>query len=162
MEPVCCSMSSSNCCFLTCIQISQETGQVVWYSHLSQNFPQFIVIHTIKGFGIINKAEIDVFLVLFCFLELSEKSFFRDVSDSWLNSANLEAVDPGGPAMFTLASSLEDPRDRGACWAAVCRVAQSQTRLKRLSSSSSSRWRQSPQELGNFDPVAIRVCLLQD
>ena len=45
-------MSSSNCCFLTCIQVSQEAGQVVWYSHLFQNFPQFIVIHTVKGFGI--------------------------------------------------------------------------------------------------------------
>ena len=55
-------MSSSNCCFLTCIQISQEAGQVVCYSHLFQNFPQFIVIHTVKGFGIVNKAEIDVFL----------------------------------------------------------------------------------------------------
>ena len=44
LEPVCCSMSSSNCCFLTCIQVSQEAGQVVWYSHLFQNFPQFIVI----------------------------------------------------------------------------------------------------------------------
>ena len=57
-------MSSSNCCFLTCIQVSQEAGQVVWYSHLFQNFPQFIVIHTVKGFGIVNKAEIDVFLAL--------------------------------------------------------------------------------------------------
>ena len=66
-EPVYCSMSSSNCCFLTCIQISQEAGQVVWYSHLFQNFPQFVVIHTIKGFGIVNKAEIDVFLELSCF-----------------------------------------------------------------------------------------------
>ena len=60
-------MSSSNCCFLTCIQISQEVGQVVWYSHLFHNFPQFIVIHTVKGFGIVNKAEIDVFLELSCF-----------------------------------------------------------------------------------------------
>ena len=63
----CCSTSSSNCCFLTCIQVSQEACQVVWYSHLFQNFPQFIVIHTVKGFGIINKAEIDVFLELSCF-----------------------------------------------------------------------------------------------
>ena len=55
------SMSSSNCCFLTCIQISQEAGQVVWYSHLFQNFPQFIVIHTVKGCGIVNKAEIHAF-----------------------------------------------------------------------------------------------------
>ena len=53
-------MSSSNCCFLTCIQISQEADQVVWYSHRLKNFPQLIVIHTVKGFGIVNKAEIDV------------------------------------------------------------------------------------------------------
>ena len=57
------------CCFLTCIQISQETGQVVWYSHLFQNFPQFIVIYTVKGFGTVNKAEIDVFLELSCFFD---------------------------------------------------------------------------------------------
>ena len=56
-----CSMSSSNCCFVTCMQVSQEAGQVVWYSHLFQNFPQFIVIHTVEGFGIVNKAEIDGF-----------------------------------------------------------------------------------------------------
>ena len=61
LGPVCCSMSSSNCCFLTCIQISQEADQVVWYCHLFQNFPQFIVIHTVKGFGIVKKAEVDVF-----------------------------------------------------------------------------------------------------
>ena len=66
LEPVCCSMSSSNCCFLTCIQISQEAGQVVWYFHPLKNFPQFIVIHTGKSFGIVNKAEIDVFLELPC------------------------------------------------------------------------------------------------
>ena len=60
-------MFSSNCCFLTCIQVSQEAGQVVWYSRLSQNFPQFIVIHTVKGFGLVNKAKIDVFLELSCF-----------------------------------------------------------------------------------------------
>ena len=67
LEPVCCTMASSNCCFLTCIQVSQEEGLVVWYSHLFQNFPQFIVIHTVKGFCIVNKAEIDVFLELSCF-----------------------------------------------------------------------------------------------
>ena len=61
--------SSSNCCFLTCIQISQEAGQVLLYSHLFQNFPQFIVIHTVKGFGIVNKSEIDVFLELSCFFD---------------------------------------------------------------------------------------------
>ena len=61
-------MSSSNCCFLTCIQVSQEAGQVVWCSHLFQNFPQFIVIHTVKGFGIVIKAEIDVFWNSLAFL----------------------------------------------------------------------------------------------
>ena len=60
-------MSSSNRCFLTHIYVSQEAGQVVWYSHLFQNFLQFIVIHTVKGFGIVNKAEVNVFLELSCF-----------------------------------------------------------------------------------------------
>ena len=60
LEPVCYSMSISNCCLLTCMQISQEAGQVVWYSHLFKIFPQFVVIHTVKGFGIFNKAEVDV------------------------------------------------------------------------------------------------------
>ena len=68
LEPVCCSMSSSNCCFLTCTQVSQEAGQVVWYSHLSKNFPQFVVIHTVKGFGIVNKGEVDVFRNSLAFL----------------------------------------------------------------------------------------------
>ena len=60
-------MDSFHCSLLTCIQISQEAGQVGWYSHLLKNFPQFVVSHTIKGFGVVNKAEIDVFLELFCF-----------------------------------------------------------------------------------------------
>ena len=67
LEPVYCSMSSSNYCFLTCIQISQEVSQVVWYSHLFKNFPQFVVIHTVKGFGVVNKAEVYVFIKLSCF-----------------------------------------------------------------------------------------------
>ena len=60
LEPVCCSMSSSNYCFLTCIQISQKAGKVVWYSHLFKNFPQFVVIHRVKGCGVVNKAEVGV------------------------------------------------------------------------------------------------------
>ena len=63
------TMSDFNSCFLTCIQISQEAGQVVWYLHLFQSFPQFIVIHTVKGFGIVNKGEIDVSLKLSCFID---------------------------------------------------------------------------------------------
>ena len=57
---------------LTCIQVSQEAGQVVWYSHLFQNFPQFVVIHTVKGFGIVNKAEIDVFFGTLAFLMIQQ------------------------------------------------------------------------------------------
>ena len=69
LEPVCCSMSSSNCCFLTCIQISQKAGKVVWYSHFFKNFLQFVVIHTVKGFGTVNKTEVNVFLELPCFFD---------------------------------------------------------------------------------------------
>ena len=53
-------MSGSNCCFLTSMQVSQEAGQVVWYSHLLKNFPQYVVIHTVKGFSVVNEAEVDV------------------------------------------------------------------------------------------------------
>ena len=60
-------MSDSNCCFLTCIQVFQEASKVVWYSHLLKNFPQFVVIHIVKGFGIVNEAEVDVFLEFSCF-----------------------------------------------------------------------------------------------
>ena len=54
-------MSSSNSCFLTCIQISQEAGKVIWYFHLFKNFPQFVVIHIVKGLHIVSEAEVDVF-----------------------------------------------------------------------------------------------------
>ena len=70
LEPVSCSTSSSNCCFLTCkqiSQISQEAGEVAWYSHLFKNFPKFVVIHTVKGFSVVNKAEVDVCLEFSCF-----------------------------------------------------------------------------------------------
>ena len=158
LEPVCCSMSSSNCCFLTCIQVSQEAGQVVWYSHLFQNFPQFIVIHTVKGLRIVNKAEIDVFLELSCFFDdPATPVLLPGKSHGW---RSLVGCSPWGREEsdtterlhfhFSLAcigegngnplqcSFLENPRDGRAWWAAVCGVAQSRTRLKRLSSSSSS------------------------
>ena len=76
-------MSSSNCCFLTCTQISQEAVQVVWYSHLFQGFPQFIMIHAIKGFGLENKAEIYVFLELSCHLILINH-FSHSTNENWL------------------------------------------------------------------------------
>ena len=68
LESVHCSMSVSNCCFLSCIQISQEAGKVVWYSHLCKDFPHFFVIHTVS-FGIVSEAEIDIFLEFSCFFD---------------------------------------------------------------------------------------------
>ena len=59
-------MSGSNRCFLTCIQVSQEPGKVVWISHLSKNFPQFVVIHTVKGFSVVSETEVDGFLEFPC------------------------------------------------------------------------------------------------
>ena len=186
LGPVCCSMSSSNCCFLTSIQVSQEAGQVVWYSHLFQNFPQFIVIHTVKGFGIVNKAEIDVFLgILLLFwwsVDISNlisgfsafsktslniwkftvhvllkpglenfEHYFTSMWDGgalvgcspwghwvrhdWAASRSCIGEGNGNPLQC---SCLENPRDEGTWWAAIYGVAQSQTGLKWLSSSSSS------------------------
>ena len=66
-------MSSPNCFFLTCIQASQEAGKVVWYFHLFKNFSQLVVIYIVKGFNVVNEAEVDVFL------EFS--SFFYDPID---------------------------------------------------------------------------------
>ena len=68
LEPVHCSMSSFNCCFLTQIKVSQETSKVVQYSRLLNNFPQYAVIHQVKGFSIGNEAEVDGFLEFPCFL----------------------------------------------------------------------------------------------
>ena len=82
LEAVCCSMSGSNHCFLTCIQVSKEAGEVVWYSHLSKNLPQIVVIHTVKGFSIVNKAEVDVFLEFSCFL-YDPTSIGNLISDSF-------------------------------------------------------------------------------
>ena len=67
LEPICYSMCGSNWCFFTCIQVSQETSKVVLYSHLFKNFPQFVVIHPVKGFGKVNKAKVNGFLESSCF-----------------------------------------------------------------------------------------------
>ena len=60
-------MFGSYCCFLTCIQVSQEAGKVVWYSHIFKNIPQFAAIHTVKDFSIVKETEIDAFLEFPCF-----------------------------------------------------------------------------------------------
>ena len=68
-EPVCFSMSSSNCWFFTWVQISQEASKVVWYSYLLKKFPQLVMIYTFKGFATINKTEVDVFVKFPCFFD---------------------------------------------------------------------------------------------
>ena len=103
LKPVHCSMSSFNCHFLTCIQISQKAGKVDWYSNLLKNFPQFVVIHTVKGFGIVNKAEVDIFL------ELSW--FFDDPMDvgNLISHSSLPFLNPAwtsGSSQFTYCWSL--------------------------------------------------------
>ena len=142
-------MSSSNCCFLTCVQVSQEAGQVVQYSHLFQNFPQLIVIHTVKGFGIVNKAEIDIFLELLLLFQWSSGCCQRKqwhptpvlLPGKSHGRRSLVGCSPWGREEsdmterlhfhFSLSctgeengnppqcSCLENPRDGGAWWAAV-------------------------------------------
>ena len=95
-EPVGCSMSASNCCLLTFIQVSQEADKVVWYSHLFKNFPQFIVIHTLKDFSVVNKAEVDVFLEFLAFsmiqrimLKSCSSAFSKPSLNIWKFSVHL-------------------------------------------------------------------------
>ena len=106
LEAVHCFMSGSNWCFLTCIQISQEAGQVVWYSHLFTNFPQFVVIHAVKGFGVVNKTEVDVFLELSCLLMIQQML----VIWSLLPLPSLNPSWTSGPSCFTF------------CWSLVWRI----------------------------------------
>ena len=91
LEPVCCFMSSSNCCFLTCIEVSLEAGKVVWYSHLLKNFPQFVVIHTVKSYGIVNGAKVDVLGEFPCFLYdwMGVGNLISDSSDFSKSSLNI-------------------------------------------------------------------------
>ena len=64
IESVRCSLFGFNCCILTCIQVFQEAGKAIWYPHLFKNFPQFVVIHTDKGFSIVNRAKSSLLIVL--------------------------------------------------------------------------------------------------
>ena len=124
LEPVGCSMSSSNCCFLTCIQVSQEAGQMLWYSHLFQNFPQFIVIYTVKRFGIVNKAEIDVLLELSlfwwskrCWHLISDSSAFPKTSlNIWKFMVHL-LLKPGLENFEHYFTSMWDECNCGVVWA---------------------------------------------
>ena len=113
LEPVHCSMSSSNCCFLTCIQISQETGKVVWYSHLLKNFPQFVVIHIVKRFGIVNEAKVDVFLEFSCFFNdavdvgdlLSGSDFSKSSLNIWKFMVHI-LLKPGLETLFNILTNI--------------------------------------------------------
>ena len=98
-------MPTANSCFLTWIHVSQEAGKVVGYPHLFKNFPQFIVIHTVKGFGIVNKAEVDVFHELLLFRWSSGHWQFYLVPLPFLNVAC-----PSGSSQFhmLLIPSLKD------------------------------------------------------
>ena len=97
LEPVCCSTSGSNCGFFTCIQVSQEAGKVVWYSHLFKNFPQLVMIHTFKVFSLGSEAEVDVFLALPCFLH-DPRNVGNLISGS---SASLKPAWTSGSLRFT-------------------------------------------------------------
>ena len=132
LEPVC-SMSSSNCCYLTCIWISQEAGQVVCYFYLLKNFPQFVVIQTVKGFEVVNKAEVDVFLELSCFFNdptdvgnLISGSSAYNAGDP-VSIPGLERCPGEGNGNLLQYSCLENPMDGGAWWATAHRVTKSQT-----------------------------------
>ena len=123
LEPLCCSLSSSSCFFLTCIQVSQEAGQVVWYSHLFQNFPQFIVIHTVKVFGIVNKA--DVFLKLSCFFDDSmdvgnlisgSSAFSKTNLNIWEFTVHI-LLKPGLENFENYFASMWDECNCGVIWA---------------------------------------------
>ena len=83
LEPFCWSMSDSNSFFLTCVQISQEAGQVVWYSHLFKNCPQFVVIHIVKGFDIVKKAREFQKNIYFCFIDYDKAFDCMDHHKLW-------------------------------------------------------------------------------
>ena len=110
LEPVHCSMSGSNYCFLTCTQVSQGTGKVVWYFHLFNNLPQFVVIRTVKGFGVVDKAEVDIFLELSCIFDdpvdvgnlISGSSAFSKSSlNIWKFSVHILLNPSGNGYLFT-------------------------------------------------------------
>ena len=90
------------CYFLTCIQVSQKKGNVVWHSHLIKNIPQFVVIHTVKGFRVVNEAEVDVFLEFLCF------SYYPTNADNFIFGSS-EFSNPAfmsENSQFTYCSSL--------------------------------------------------------
>ena len=130
LQPVCYSMSGSNSCFFTCIQISQEASKVVWYSHLFKNFPQFVVMHTVKGFDVVSKAEVDVFLELSCFFNdpidvgnlISGSSAFSQSSwNIWKFMVHI-LMKPGLENFEHYFASMWDECNRAIVWTFFCIV----------------------------------------
>ena len=117
-------MSSSNCCFLTCIQISQQAGKLVWYSHLFKNFSQFVVIHTVKGFDIVNKAEVDVFLELLLFwwpsgcwqFDSGSSNFYKSSLSFWKFTVHIQ-LNPGLENFEHYFASMWDECSCAVVWA---------------------------------------------
>ena len=93
LEPVHCSISSSNCCFLTCIQMSQEAGNVVWYFHLFKNLPQCVATHTVKGFSVVDSFLGNIFIIsLFSFQSFG--SFLIMCITLWFNTYSIIEMFP--------------------------------------------------------------------
>ena len=154
LEPFCCSISSSNCCFLTCIQVSQEAGQVVWSLLLfsSVQFSHSVMSDSLRprelqhARPLCRRRRWHPTPVLLPGKSHGRRSpvgcspWGRSESDRTERlhlhfSPSCIGEGNGNPLQY---SCLENPRDRGAWWAAIYGVAQSRTRLKQLSSSSSS------------------------
>ena len=124
LELVCCSMSGSTYCFLVCIQNFQEEGKVIWYYYLFKNFPQFVVIHTVRGCGIVNKAEVDVFLELSCFfydpmdvgkLVYGSSAFSKSILNIWKFLVHLP-LKPGLENFEHYFASMWDECNRAVVW----------------------------------------------
>ena len=148
-------MSSSNCCFLTCIQISQEAGQVVWCSHLFQNFPQFIVIHTVKDFGIVNKAEVKSFSCVQLLVTpwtiayqapqsmgFSRQEYWSGVPFPSPGDPPYPGVEPGSPALWADALSSKPPGKPHTMWKSLykCSPVTSENCLERISKFLMNEW----------------------
>ena len=117
-EPISCSIQGSNCCLLTCIQVFGDS-KMVWYSHLFKSFPQFVVIHTVKGFSIVIETEIDIFLEFPCFLYdpvnvgnlISGSSFSKLMLDIWKFLVCIILKPAAAAKLLQLCPTLCDPLD---------------------------------------------------
>ena len=124
-KPVLCFMSSFKCCFLTCIQVSQEAGKVVWYSHHFKNFSQLVVIYTLKGFSVVFETEVDVFLEIFCFfndqtdvsnLISGTSAFSKSSLNIWKFSVHILLLNPSLENFEHYFTSMRNEYNCGVVW----------------------------------------------